>query len=240
MTVVTGFTADRMRIVEGQSIIDGEVQTNNLILIQRGGAHIDAGNVRGPQGPPGTNGTNGTNGATGATGPAGKDGVGVPAAGTVGQILGKKSATDYDTQWQNQYTLPSDLPLGFIATLQGPAAQTDCGAANTMVVDLVIPVTFARRYRTTAWGYGTQQSAAGNPRLLVASPSNITFDSTGVLYLFYAYNIATAQYGVGGASFTWIANVTGNINMRLWGITNAGVFRVPANACSLTVEDIGT
>lgn len=38
-------------------------------------------------GPAGTNGTNGTNG------------VGVPAAGTTGQVLKKHSDTDYDTEW---------------------------------------------------------------------------------------------------------------------------------------------
>jgi hypothetical protein len=40
----------------------------------------------------GTNGENGTNGA---------DGIGVPAGGTTGQILAKKSNTDYDTEWED-------------------------------------------------------------------------------------------------------------------------------------------
>lgn len=38
-------------------------------------------------------------GAAGADGTDGADGVGVPAAGTTGQVLKKKSNSDYDTEW---------------------------------------------------------------------------------------------------------------------------------------------
>ena len=41
-----------------------------------------------------SDGTNGINGQDGAPG------VGVPAGGTTGQVLAKKSGTDYDTEWQ--------------------------------------------------------------------------------------------------------------------------------------------
>lgn len=77
----------------------------------------------GAQGPAGTNGTQGPAGPTGATGPtgakgdtgdtgpagptgatgpqgaAGATGPGVASGGATGQVLGKKSATDFDTQW---------------------------------------------------------------------------------------------------------------------------------------------
>jgi len=39
-------------------------------------------------------------GPRGKDGRNGKDGVGVPVGGTAGQILVKKSDTDYDTEWQ--------------------------------------------------------------------------------------------------------------------------------------------
>lgn len=38
-------------------------------------------------------------GETGSTGPKGDTGQGVPAGGTAGQVLKKKSGTDYDTEW---------------------------------------------------------------------------------------------------------------------------------------------
>src|SRR5688500_8739258 len=69
MAVVTGFTAARMLEIENTTVVDGTISGDNLLLEQRDGTIIDAGNVRGPQGIPGTNGTNGTNGAQGPAGP---------------------------------------------------------------------------------------------------------------------------------------------------------------------------
>ena len=37
------------------------------------------------------------------------DGKTIPAGGTVGQILTKKSDTDYDTQWQNPIPIIDNL-----------------------------------------------------------------------------------------------------------------------------------
>lgn len=57
MATVTGFTAARMAVIEGLSIISGVVQSDHLILERRDGTTVDAGNVRGPQGiqgPPGS------------------------------------------------------------------------------------------------------------------------------------------------------------------------------------------
>lgn len=53
MATVTGFTAERMLIIENSTVVDGEVVGNNLILYTRDGTPIDAGNVRGPIGPAG-------------------------------------------------------------------------------------------------------------------------------------------------------------------------------------------
>ena len=52
----------------------------------------------GEQGPKGDTGATGPKGDTGATGPAGP---GVPAGGVAGQVLTKKSGTDYDTEWKD-------------------------------------------------------------------------------------------------------------------------------------------
>jgi len=71
MALVTGYTKERMKEIEDETIVDGDIVGTNLILAQRNGVLIDAGVVVGPQGAPGTNGTNGTNGATGPAGPAG-------------------------------------------------------------------------------------------------------------------------------------------------------------------------
>ena len=55
----------------------------------------------GATGPQGPEGPKGDTGATGPAGPAGPEGHGVPAGGTAGQVLVKKSGIDYDTEWKD-------------------------------------------------------------------------------------------------------------------------------------------
>ena len=55
--------------------------------------------AQGDPGPQGEQGPPGRAGQDGAEGPQGPAGPGVAAGGTAGQILRKKSATDYDTEW---------------------------------------------------------------------------------------------------------------------------------------------
>lgn len=58
MVVVTGLTADRMKEIEGASVVFGQVNgSGHLILTKRDGTPIDAGSVIGPQGPQGPIGT---------------------------------------------------------------------------------------------------------------------------------------------------------------------------------------
>lgn len=59
---------------------------------------FDFHNLKGNTGPAGAT---GATGATGPAGPAGPAGQGVPAGGTAGQVLTKKSGTDYDTEWKD-------------------------------------------------------------------------------------------------------------------------------------------
>jgi len=56
MPTITGYTAARMAIIEAESIIDGDVVGDDLILTRRDGTPINAGNVRGLQGVPGPTG----------------------------------------------------------------------------------------------------------------------------------------------------------------------------------------
>lgn len=57
-------------------------------------------NIKGPAGADGAPGAPGEQGEPGTPGAKGDTGVGVPAGGTAGQVLTKKSATDYDTEWK--------------------------------------------------------------------------------------------------------------------------------------------
>jgi hypothetical protein len=59
MATVTGFTAERMLVIENETVVDGEVRGDNLFLMTREGVEIDAGNVRGPKGDTGATGAPG-------------------------------------------------------------------------------------------------------------------------------------------------------------------------------------
>lgn len=59
MATVTGYTAERMKIIEDTSVTDGEIRGDNLFLIPHNAPEIDAGSVRGPAGPVGPPGADG-------------------------------------------------------------------------------------------------------------------------------------------------------------------------------------
>lgn len=53
MATVSSFTAERMKAIEDNAIVDGSIVGDNLVLTKHNGETVDAGNVRGPSGPPG-------------------------------------------------------------------------------------------------------------------------------------------------------------------------------------------
>jgi hypothetical protein len=59
MATVTGYTAQRMKIIEDETVVDGLVVADDLILKRRDGVEINAGYVRGPKGDQGDQGTPG-------------------------------------------------------------------------------------------------------------------------------------------------------------------------------------
>lgn len=80
----------------------------------------------------GATGPAGPQGATGATGAAGAAGVGVPAGGTVSQILAKNTNTDFDTIWL-------DNPVFLLVTqVHGSRAAPDnITAAGGIAADML-------------------------------------------------------------------------------------------------------
>ncbi len=59
MATVTGYTAQRMKAIEDQAIIDGNIVDDDLMLSRYDGTLINAGVVRGPQGIQGATGSSG-------------------------------------------------------------------------------------------------------------------------------------------------------------------------------------
>lgn len=72
---------------------------------------VNNGQLQGPKGEPGIQGPAGAEGPQGPQGPAGE---GVPAGGTAGQVLTKKSDADYDAEWV-------EAPEGGVTSFNGRA-----------------------------------------------------------------------------------------------------------------------
>ena len=104
-----------------------------------------------PRGKTGPQGPQGEPGADGKTGPQGPAGPGVAAGGTSGQVLAKKSNTNYDTEWINP--LPY-VPIGGIIEWDGTGLN---GAP-----DLSTPEKVASVYGYGTWErYGTDRVTVG-------------------------------------------------------------------------------
>ena len=93
----------------------------------------------GPQGPAGPQ---------GAPGPQGPAGQGVPTGGTVGQVLTKKTASDYDAEWE---TVPSKRTCRFVVgTSTAGWTEADCdylcdGTADDVEINAAIKALYAKR-----------------------------------------------------------------------------------------------
>lgn len=86
----------------------------------------------GPQGAQGIQGAKGDTGATGATGATGPAGQGLPTGGTTGQVVVKKSSTDYDTQWK----ILTATDVGALESGGTAAAATKLATARTIQTNL--------------------------------------------------------------------------------------------------------
>lgn len=87
--------------------------------------------VPGPAGPAGSTGAAGPQGAQGPQGTAGTAGPGVAPGGTTGQVLTKKSSTDYDSQWLTPFSKATADSLYLPLTggvLAGPGNLTVSGS----------------------------------------------------------------------------------------------------------------
>lgn len=169
-------------------------------LVGPTGATGPAGST-GLTGAQGAKGDKGDTGSAGATGPAGP---GVPVGGTTGQLLAKKSATDYDTEFINPPSgggvasvdgrtgavVLSDLYVDVTGdTMTGqliaPSVALNVAAANTPALIAKVAGTTAAELRASAFGIGigtgALQTASGAALDNVAVGTNaLTVGTTGV------------------------------------------------------------
>ena len=95
-----------------------------------------------PRGKTGPQGPQGEPGADGKTGPQGPAGPGVAAGGTTGQVLAKKSNTNYDTEWIDP-TSGGTVSVNVGETTTGEpgtnASVTNSGDETNVVLNFTIP-----------------------------------------------------------------------------------------------------
>jgi hypothetical protein len=95
-----------------------------------------------PRGKTGPQGPQGKPGADGKTGPQGPAGPGVATGGTTGQVLAKKSNTNYDTEWINP-TSGGTVSVNVGETLTGEpgtnASVTNSGNETNVILNFTIP-----------------------------------------------------------------------------------------------------
>jgi hypothetical protein len=137
------------------------------------------------------------------------------------------------------------LPMGIIASVNGPAAQMDIGAANTQIVALP-PLTFdpGRRYAVhaqmtyqaiTADGSGQADLRDwGTPEFRVSMGTGLV-STVALPSLGYPPAYSVQAFGiVDGTIFT------GARNLQIMALASPGAIRIGAGAAYIMLEDVGS
>jgi microcystin-dependent protein len=150
MATVTGYTAQRMKRIEDETVVDGEVVGPDLILITRAGTQINAGPVQGPVGP---------------TGPA-ASAVNVPYAGAPGMV-------STNVEGALDELAAAKVPAGSIITWAGtvsvPAGWLVCDGAE------YVRANYAALFAaiSTSYGVGNNVSTFNVPNLKGRIPAGL-------------------------------------------------------------------
>jgi hypothetical protein len=190
------------------------------------GGAIPSGEV-GPQGPPGP---------TGPAGPTGPTGPGVPVGGAVGQVLAKKTATDFDTQWITPATGGTTTVSPWAG---GPPASPATGDVWIATAVDGAALMWSFRYNGASASAYKWEALQGFDYLL-ASASSVAA-TTGSWQIFAGLTtgaLRAGEYNVrGSAAFSLSAagSATVNLGYAISG-TNQGSFSGESNAAGYWVS----
>jgi hypothetical protein len=198
MATVTGFTAERMLAIENSTVVDGEIQGDNLVLLTRAGTPIDAGNVRGPVGPASTvPGPPGPDGPPGPTGPQGP--LGPPGTVSVPLVLPDPVGTEVPgIQFKAGDGIGGGVgvnPYDWKMDLYGDALRIVSGRDPASVVAQFYRPD-ASTYRQTIYDWNLSRDSDGIFRINQGGGSQFALSPSGILY-------AYSQIVLGGAHTLW-------------------------------------
>ncbi len=140
---------------------------------------------------------------------------------------------DAQTLWVRRAGAWKGLPMGLVAEAVGPAASMN--AASNNAVTLTATVQAGRKYRVSALGIGTQQTAAGTMLFTLQGPIDSGYPRFGQANGAQAGWVACAT-----AVFPVSPSVTGPQTWTLQISTTGGTIAVSVNYCHIILEDMGS
>ncbi len=137
--------------IAGAENVNASLSGTTLTVTDRNGNSVTQ-DVQGPKGEKGDKGEQGLQGIQGERGEKGEDGRGVPAGGTTGKVLAKKSNSDYDTEWVEQTGGGSDVSYTQYVREQGDNGVLTIGSNNYTIVSNVDPTGSSQAFVAPSWG----------------------------------------------------------------------------------------
>jgi len=191
--------------------------------------------------------SDGQDGQDGQNGQDGAPGVGVPTGGTTGQVLKKKTDTDYDTEWAADSSGVSDVQVN------GTSVVTS-GVAN-------VPLAGSETFGVVKCGTGLLMQSGGNAGKININPATISAIKGGSEYykpITPNHQHEAAFYGIASAAgdstqssssnavgqYTDAAKVAIQKMLGIyespWEIINEGSFDTQTEtACIINVDSLG-
>lgn len=217
---------------------DYSLNTTNGDVYKKTGTSTWAlqGNIKGPQGATGTTGSQGPAGADGAQGPAGQ---GVPTGGGAGDILRKKSSTNYDTEWKSFASLQTATTNPAITT-STVGVMMGLGAAPA---NAKITPTASGKVLVTITGTMFNNTASGGVFATIAYGTG-TAPANGAAATGTQIGSTMQRSGPWSANqvnpFSGTALITGlTVNTQIWIDLNVGVFGASTGSVSnLTITAV--
>lgn len=196
-----GYSTDNVAIGSFVVIDTGNVDDpdNAKLYIKGESAYVYLTDLSGAEGIQGPQGEQGIPGEQGPKGEKGEDGIGVIAGGTIGQVLAKKSDTDYDTEWvDNTGSIPDEN------ILKGIKSGTVCHVDDAWPTKLLGLSIYGKTEQPSTTGANifdvskVQSSTFNGITATVNSNGSITFTGTNTASSVVNFDL---RAGLGGKDF---------------------------------------
>jgi len=149
---------------------------------------------------------------------------------------------DSHTPWVFRGGVWRGIPMGWIASIVGPASMVSVGTTLAPVLSLSAPLIAGRRYRAFCQVASSQQTANGQPmsQLNSGNPANIPAGIVRPYWSGVSGNWLQTAAIVGVGVWVFVAAATATETFTFSAMTSAGTNQTGANSAQIAVEDIGS